>query len=338
MTGRSDQSTSSSRAQWRDAAMRGNRGFVWVGYVVVTLLLMDVVPLIWVGMIAPLAAATLLLAQRGSAPTGVVWWHWNTDRADLVTVATLYVAVVALFGVAFQGFGTSRVAGLFLAFAAGLLLGVLAPIYYMVWVRGRTLADMGIGAHRLGVTLALGMVFASVQFAMTLWGYDLPVSVDWVPLLVMSLVVGAFEAVFFRGFIQGRLERSFGTAPAVAVAAALYAAYHVAYGMGAEEMIFLFGLGLVYAVAYRLVENVLVLWPLLTPMGAFFNNLESGDIELPWASIAGFVDVAAVMAVAVWLAYRHQRRRTRTGTAPTNVAAAGSGASSGDREATGTRR
>ena len=63
--------------------------------------------------------------------------------------------------------------------------------------------------------------------------------------------------------------------------------------------------------AYRLVENVLVLWPLLTPLGAFFNNLEPGDIELPWALIAGFADVAAVMAVAIWLGHRHEVRRAR---------------------------
>jgi hypothetical protein len=125
---------------------------------------------------------------------------------------------------------------------------------------------------------------------------------------MMSLVVGAFEAIFFRGFIQGRLEASFGTAAAVGAASMLYALYHVGYGMGAEEMGFLFGLGVVYAVAFRLVGNVLVLWPLLTPLGAFFNNLEAGDIELPWASIAGFVDVAIVMAVVIALAHRHERR------------------------------
>jgi hypothetical protein len=29
------------------------------------------------------------------------------------------------------------------------------------------------------------------------------------------------------------------------------------------------------------------LWPLLTPFSVFYNNLRSGDIDLPWASIAG---------------------------------------------------
>ena len=109
---------------------------------------------------------------------------------------------------------------------------------------------------------------------MTLLGLDLPAPEEWVPLLGMSLVVGLFEAVFFRGFVQGRLEASFGAVPAVAGAAVLYAAYHVGYGMGLSDMWFLLALGVVYAVAYRLTTNILVLWPLLTPVGAFFNNLE----------------------------------------------------------------
>ena len=110
----------------------------------------------------------------------------------------------------------------------------------------------------------------------------------------------------------------------MAGAASLYALYHVGYGMGAGELVFLFGLGVVYAVAYRLAENVLVLWPLLTPLGTWFNNMEAGDIQLPLASIAGFVDVLAVMALVIWLAYRHQHhrpdiRRRRRRPRPTTV-------------------
>ena len=71
---------------------------------------------------------------------------------------------------------------------------------------------------------------------------------------------------------------------------------------------FLFGLGVVYAVAFATVRNVLVLWPLLIPMGTFFNNLRSGGFELPWASIFGFVDVLAVMVTVIWFARRKERR------------------------------
>lgn len=292
---------------------RSLRWVPWVALVVATMLLLDVVSLVWIGVIAPAAAVVVAVLQRDRPPEGVRWFRAEVDRRDMAAIAGSYVAVVGLFRLAFDGFGTDRVAGLFLSFAAGLLTGVAGPVIYTVWLRGRSLHDLGIGGHRLRPTIALGLLLAAVQFAMTLWGYDLPEPVDWVPLLVMSLVVGAFEAVFFRGFIQGRLEASLGTAPAVGGAAILYSLYHVGYGMGGEEMGFLLGLGVLYAIAYRLVDNVLVLWPLLTPLGAFFNNLEAGDIELPWASIAGFADVAVVMIVVIALAHRHERRRAAAG-------------------------
>jgi uncharacterized protein len=284
-------------------------GIAWVGLVVASMLLLDVVSLVWLGVVVPAAALALLLLQWNRPPRNVHWLGGEIDRQDLVVIAVLYLVVVGSFRLAFQGFGTDRVAGLFLSFATGLIFGVVGPVIYMVWHRGRCLRDLGIGGHNLRATAALGLSLAAIQFAMTLWGYELPEPVDWVPLLIMSVVVGAFEAVFFRGFIQGRLEASFGTATAVGLAALLYSLYHVGFGMGADEMVFLFGLGLVYAIAYRLLKNVLVLWPLLTPLGAFFNNLEAGDIELPWASIAGFADVAILMAVVIALARRHERTR-----------------------------
>ena len=81
-------------------------------------------------------------------------------------------------------------------------------------------------------------------------------------------------------------------------------------------MWFLFALGMVYAVAYRLTSNVLIVWPLLTPLGGFFNNLQSGEIELPWASLLGFTDVALLMAATIWLGHRQQQRTRPVTTAP----------------------
>lgn len=284
---------------------------VWTGFVLGALLLLDVVALpVWAAVVA--GAAAVLWAVSATRFVAAPWVAIRVDRADLTVAAALYAAVVGLFRLAFVGFTQDNVVGLFLAFAGGLLVGTVGPIAYTTWVRHRPLSSLGLGLHRLRATLALAVAFAAVQFAMTLWGYPMPAPVDWVPLLVMSVVVGLFEAVFFRGFLQGRLEASFGIVAGVVGGAALYSAYHVGYGMGASELWFLLGLGIVYAVAYRLVGNILVLWPLLTPLGAFFNNLRAGDIDLPWASIAGFADVGLVIGVVWWLAWRHQRRRNHS--------------------------
>ena len=75
-----------------------------------------------------------------------------------------------------------------------------------------------------------------------------------------------------------------------------------------EVLLFLTGLGIVYAVAFAIVRNVLVLWPLLTPLGSFFAKVEEGDVELPWASIAGFLDVLGLMFLAWWLMARYERK------------------------------
>jgi membrane protease YdiL (CAAX protease family) len=255
-----------------------------------------------------LAAASATIPAFRAA---LAWLRRRADARDLVAVAAVYLVVVGLLRLAFGGFTTDRMLWFFLTFAAALLLGVGGPVFYQVRIRGGSLEDLGIGTRRWRSTVVLGLLFAGVQFSITLWGYELPRPVDWIPLTVLALAVGLFEAVFFRGFIQGRLEASFGVIPAVVGAAALYGLYHVGYGMDASEMFFLFSLGIVYAVAYRLTQNVLVLWPLLTPLGYLFASLDAGDMQgdLPWASIAGFGDVLGLMALILWLAHRYERKR-----------------------------
>lgn len=287
-------------------------GVAAAAFVVAGLLLMAATDDVAYGIaVAAIGTVALLLALTSrDVRAALPWARWKVDPRDLLAVVVLYAIVVGLFSLAFRGFTTNNTLGMFLSFGGGLLIGVAGPVIYTAWLRRRPLASLGITLRGWRGVVAPALLFAGVQFAITLWGYDLPRPVDWVPLLSMALTVGVFESIFFRGFIQGRLEAAFGTAPAVAGAAILYSLYHVGYGMGAEEMVFLLGLGIVYAVAFRLANNVLVLWPLLTPLGSFFAQLESGDLagELPWAAIMGFADVIGLMAAVIWLAHRHERK------------------------------
>lgn len=287
------------------------RMLAWAGWVVLALLTLPFVGG-WAYFAVVAVSALVLVSVPAARPqlsgSGV-------DGSVLGVIGVLYLAVVLLMRLAFVGFGVDQTLGLFLSFGAALLLGTVGPVVHAVRSQHRSLRSLGLRTDNLRATVALGLVFALVQFALTLWGYDLPAPEDWVPLLVMALVVGMFESVFFRGFIQNRLTEQFGPVIGVAGAAIAYGAYHVGYGMGLTEIGFLTGLGVVYSVAFALTRNVLVLWPLLTPLGSFYANVEAGDIDLPWASILGFVDVAALMLASFWLAARTHRRQVARATA-----------------------
>jgi membrane protease YdiL (CAAX protease family) len=290
------------------ATLLTGRQILWSAWVVGALLLLAVGQPMLYGLVVPLSALVLAVIP-GTVPRRAR--ARSVDWRDLLAIGGLYLGVVGLYWLAFQYFTVDSVLGLFLCFAGGLILGVVGSVVYTVWLRGRPLRSLGFRLDNWRQTVVLGIVFAGVQFFLTVYGYDLPAPVDWVPLLVMSLTVGLFEAVFFRGFVQTRLTVMFGPVLGVGGAAGLYALYHVGYGMSPPEMVFLFGLGVVYAVAFGLVRNLLVIWPLLTPLGGFFANLSAGGFDLPWISILGFADVVAVMVAAIVLAFRRERRRTR---------------------------
>ena len=187
---------------------------LWVGFVVISLLALDVVGQTTWAIAVPVTAAALWLGTTRPWRAAMTWRLRMIDRHDLAMIAGLYLAVIVLWRLAFTVFTADRWVPLFLCFGAGMLLGVAGPVIYTVWLHRRPLASLGLGLHRLRPTLTLGLLFAAVQAVTMFWGYQLPAPVDWVPLLVLSLAVGLFEAIFFRGFIQGRLEASFGTGPA----------------------------------------------------------------------------------------------------------------------------
>src|SRR5829696_4540379 len=88
------------------------------------------------------------------------------------------------------------------------------PALCKVWMRGGPLEDLGPTIKNWRHVVGLGLILGGVQFFLTLYGYQLPAPVDWVPLLTMALMVGHFEAIFFRGFAQR------GSAPASALSQA----------------------------------------------------------------------------------------------------------------------
>lgn len=240
----------------------------------------------------------------------VLTMHWKPGR-DLIAVliswvlvvGTLYTATVVVGSEAWGGMGYFL---LYAVLGAG-VFGVGFPLYWTVVKRKRPLSDLGISTRWLWLSLGVQIVFAGVQYAGTLAKSGVPGFERVIPLVALSLAIGFFEAVFWRGWVLLRLEEAFGAVPAILLGSLLYAAYHIGYAMPVNEMTFLFFIGLMYAIAFRLTKNIFILWPLFQPMGQLVTLIKDGLMLPPIASL-GFLEVLIGMLVLVWLAARYARK------------------------------
>jgi membrane protease YdiL (CAAX protease family) len=233
--------------------------------------------------------------------------QWKPKGDTLVAVVS-YILVVAALYTAFQIFTINHVAANFITFGPVALagLGVALPVLYTVLIRKRSLSDLGITTKQILPSLALSLLLGWDTYTNTL----APMNVNWtrnqVPLIVMAMAVGLFEAVFFRGWLQMRFEKAFGLVPGLILGALCYSIYHVGYGMNTEEMLFLFGLGLTFGAFFRLTKNIFVLWPFYTPVGSIYTNLSEG-LALPFEATYGFLITIGLMAGVIVYAALHQK-------------------------------
>jgi uncharacterized protein len=243
----------------------------------------------------------------------VFFVRWKPSQ-DLILVALSWVLVVGAIYTATVIVGPGVWGGMayfaLYAVLGATLFGVGLPLYWMAIVKRRPLSDLGLTTRWLGVSLALQMVFAALQLMGTLAKTQLPPFDELLPLVALALSIGFFEAVFWRGWVLLRLEESFGTVPAILLGSALYAAYHIGYGMPTREMIFLFFIGIMFAVVFGLTRNVFILWPVFQPMGQLVTLIKDG-LTLPLLASLGFFEVLIVMLVLVWLAGRYQKKHAR---------------------------
>jgi len=137
-------------------------------------------------------------------------------------------------------------------------------------------------------------VFAVLLYLVAYRGevIDLPPITQLLPLVTLALAIGFFEAVFWCGWVLLWLVKSFG----------------IGYAMDLSEMVFLFFIGIMFAVVFLITRSVLILWPVFQPMGQLITLIQD-KLTLPFLAVLGFVDVLSVMVVLVYLAARYQRKR-----------------------------
>jgi uncharacterized protein len=251
----------------------------------------------------------------------VTFVHWAPNWADLGVVAASWILVVAALRIATSVVTPDRGIGYFLVYAVvgATLFGLGIPLGWMVLVRKRPLADLGLTFRGWRRILPIQLVLAAALYLTAFRDITLPPRDALLPLVALALAIGFFEAVFWRGWVLLRLEEAFGILPAILLGSVLYALYHIGYAMDAGEMVFLFFIGIMFAVAFRLAGSVLILWPLFQPAGQLATLIRD-RLELPLLASVGFGEVLIVMLVMTWFAGKYLRRREQSSTKRTRHA------------------
>jgi membrane protease YdiL (CAAX protease family) len=186
------------------------------------------------------------------------------------------------------------------------VFGIGLPLFWMVVIRHRPISDLGLTFRRWRTSIVLQLLL-SVILLITGLKFDLPPLANLVPLLSLVQAIGFFEAVFWRGWVLQRLEESFGLILGILLASALYSVYHIGYATPVDEMVFLFFIGIIFAVVFKFTGSVLILWPVFQPMGQLITLSEEG-LNLPLISTLGFIDAIVVMFIFIWLARRYYKK------------------------------
>ena len=219
----------------------------------------------------------------------------------LIALACLFEnAVYYLFYNLLYGFGVS----------------VLLPLW-MAAGKGEGLAEMGmkkLGGRQVLVLCAFCLLSVGGQVIPRLAaGERLP----WerLPIAVLPLIMTTFfEEFFFRGFVQTRLEKQFGSAAAVAASGLLFSLYHLGYPgfRSLGDLVLLFAVGVGFALAFRLSGNNLPVAYFVNLPNAFLTYILKQE-QFPHMTAQSTVwagaSIAALAVVLLVFAKRRQAGR-----------------------------
>lgn len=240
-------------------------------------------------------------------------FRWQPSKDLLAIVVSWVLVVTALYAATFligsEVAGGMAYFGLYAVLGAT-IFGIGIPLYWTVVVRKRPVSDLGLTRERFALSVILQLAFAALQFVGAYRELKIPAWDSLLPLVALALTIGFFEAIFWRGWVLLRLEECFGLIPAIAIGSILYSLYHIGYGMPASEMVFLFFIGVMYAVAFRLTKSVFMLWPVFQPMGQLVTLIKDG-LSLPLLASLGFIEVLALMWLLIWLANKYDKKQRR---------------------------
>jgi membrane protease YdiL (CAAX protease family) len=189
----------------------------------------------------------------------------------------------------------------------GLLLSVIVPVIY-VHKSKESLASLGIKRLRKKQVIVI-FIFVVLSIAGQLVPLHLqaiPVHYELLQVCVIPLILTTFfEEFLFRGFMQSRFEKEYGTIPTLLLSGLMFSLYHIGYPgfRTMNDLLILWTVGLGFALSFKLSGNNLIVSYLVNLPNAFVTYiLKSKQFPVAaFTSTYSWIAVVCIVCIGVGL-------------------------------------
>ncbi|MEF9874160.1 MAG: hypothetical protein RR778_10695 [Glutamicibacter sp.] len=218
---------------------------------------------------------------------------WRPEADTLIALATLLAFSLCYYA------GTA-IDSLFLWLGI-LVFGTFVPLWTVLHRRRETLAGVGITRKLLLASLAISLVLGAGS------AYQLVTLANASGADIASHLAANFlalwEPFFVFGWLYLRWERAFGWLPAIALTGLGFMVQH----LGSVPVAAAAGFGvfaILFAIAFAMMRNLAVLWPLFYPVASGIGTLQAG-YSMGWGD-AGISAIVLVLQLVIfwWIAKR----------------------------------
>lgn len=236
--------------------------------------------------------------------------QWGPSRNAGIALLTELGMIVSYIAIA-QSSKNFSVMILFVALVVP-VLAVGVPVCWTTLMDRQQLSGLGLTLRHWLPALLLGLGLSVIEIVPFVIGRGtLGVSANqWMP-QALAGAASIWEPLFVFGWLQLRFEKDFGVLPGILMASACFALYHVGFG-SVDMMMGQFLSAVVYATVFRLVKNLLAVWPLLWAASSARICFGSGFCFFNWSS-ANFMLILLVVEISfiAFMAYRVRAMQRR---------------------------
>lgn len=189
---------------------------------------------------------------------------------------------------------------LFYHLGYGIILSLLVPIWYVEKNEHLTYGAFGIKKVKL-IGYVVILAFTAFSIGGQLSHLEIKdIHFELLPLSIAPLLMTTFfEEFLFRGFMQTRFEKAFGFIPAIILSGLAFSLYHLGYPgfRGLNEIVLLFFVGIMFAIAYKLSGNNLIVSYFVNLPNAFLTYLINYKMFPDFTPAATVISVIAIFVI-----------------------------------------